>query len=568
MDGISRARAKRLAKEFFWVGAGQVAAIIGGLAGIRLLTQALSPASYGELALGMTAAALTQQVVLGPAAGAILRFFAPASETKQLGDYLKASRRLLAEGTLLLVAIATVSGLALVVFGQIKWLVLLLGAFLFSLLSGYCSAVDGMQNAARQRAVVAWHQGTGQWLRFSLALVLIAAFGASSSAAMLGYAIASALVLGSQIVLFRRKILAMLPAQSFPAQDGPGAWTGPMRDYAWPFALSGSFAPPADDGSVGRPLRRRADSRFVIVERREQSTVDHAKNRHGLTRCVAEFWRGILAGIERRGLRRRRRFLNLFGLDRDAGEARKNWRYESWRWSCVHLSAGSKSRRLLWVYRWTAQFFDPLQAVFAVRGLPRYFRDWRRYSRMPSAEAVRFLDSYPQLHDRSRATPFDPHYFYVSGWAMRRIVANRPAKHVDVGSHNLFANLLSAVVPVTFLDYRPLNAKLAGLECIGGNLLELPFADNSVESLSCLHVAEHIGLGRYGDPLDPGGTRKAARELARVLAKGGNLYFALPVGRPRVCFNAHRVHTPGQIRDFFTGLEHAEFSGVDDSGRF
>src|SRR2546430_11136457 len=89
LDGISRARAKRLAKEFFWVGAGQVAAIIGGLAGIRLLTQSLSPASYGELALGMTAAALTQQVVLGPAAGAILRFFAPATEAKQLGDYLK-----------------------------------------------------------------------------------------------------------------------------------------------------------------------------------------------------------------------------------------------------------------------------------------------------------------------------------------------------------------------------------------------------------------------------------------------------------------------------------------------
>src|SRR5207247_7755858 len=116
MDGISRARAKRLAKEFFWVGAGQVAAIVGGLAGIRLLTQALSPASYGELALGMTAASLTQQVVVGPAAGAILRFFAPATEAKQLGDYLKASRRLLAEGTLLLVAIATVSGLALLLF--------------------------------------------------------------------------------------------------------------------------------------------------------------------------------------------------------------------------------------------------------------------------------------------------------------------------------------------------------------------------------------------------------------------------------------------------------------------
>ena len=232
------------------------------------------------------------------------------------------------------------------------------------------------------------------------------------------------------------------------------------------------------------------------------------------------------------------------------------------------MNAGVKSRRVLWLYRWAAQFFDPLLAVNAVRALPRYFRDWRRYSRMPSAEAVRFSDSYPQLHDRSRATPFDPHYFYVSGWAMRRIVADRPARHVDVGSHNLFANLLSAVVPVTFLDYRPLNARLAGLECVGGSILELPFAEHSVQSLSCLHVAEHIGLGRYGDPLDPEGTQKAARELTRVLAAGGRLYFALPVGRPRVCFNAHRVHSPDAIRQLFSGLHLVEFSGVHDDGRF
>jgi len=75
-------------------------------------------------------------------------------------------------------------------------------------------------------------------------------------------------------------------------------------------------------------------------------------------------------------------------------------------------------------------------------------------------------------------------------------------------------------------------------------------------------------LGRYGDPLDPEGTKKAARELARVLAGGGRLYFALPVGRPRVCFNAHRVHSPEAIREFFCDLELVEFSGVHDDGRF
>ncbi len=80
----------------------------------------------------------------------------------------------------------------------------------------------------------------------------------------------------------------------------------------------------------------------------------------------------------------------------------------------------------------------------------------------------------------------------------------------------------------------------------------------------------HIGLGRYGDPLDPEGTIKAINELKRVLvlAVGGNLYFSLPVGSPRLCFNAHRIHSPGQILEYFSDLKLVEFSGVDDKGNF
>jgi FkbM family methyltransferase len=96
----------------------------------------------------------------------------------------------------------------------------------------------------------------------------------------------------------------------------------------------------------------------------------------------------------------------------------------------------------------------------------------------------------------------------------------------------------------------------------------MPFEDRSLESVSCLHVAEHIGLGRYGDPLDPFGTRKAATELQRVVAPGGQLLFALPVGRPRVCFNAHRVHSPNDVAAMFPELDLVEFSGVDDRANF
>lgn len=220
------------------------------------------------------------------------------------------------------------------------------------------------------------------------------------------------------------------------------------------------------------------------------------------------------------------------------------------------------------VRRWLLPILDPIKAVKGGLAYPRFFADWRNYLTLPGAELIRFADVYPQLHDRTSTTAIDAHYFYTNGWAMRRIVAQLPAQHVDIASQTMFVNLLSAVLSVTFVDYRPLEVGMNGLTNCSGDILNLPFDDGSVVSLSCLHVAEHIGLGRYGDPLNPHGTRQACTELQRVLAPGGNLYFVLPVGIPRVCFNAHRIHAPEAIVKFFSKLELVEVSGVHDDGRF
>ena len=187
-----------------------------------------------------------------------------------------------------------------------------------------------------------------------------------------------------------------------------------------------------------------------------------------------------------------------------------------------------------------------------------------RSTRSAEVEAVRRSGALSTLAPPSR----EAGGFRDYARAMRRIVPTRPRLHVDIGSQIIFANLLAGVIPVVFVDYRPLNAKLSGLTCLGGSLLGLPFADRSLSSVSCLHVIEHIGLGRYGDPLDPEGTRKALRQLARVLSPGGNLFLATPVGKTRLCFNAHRIHLAEAIREMVPELELVEFSGVHDNGRY
>ncbi len=214
----------------------------------------------------------------------------------------------------------------------------------------------------------------------------------------------------------------------------------------------------------------------------------------------------------------------------------------------------------------------PLIRTKIISGLskyPRYIIDCWKYSKMEGAESIKLVDTYPCLFDKTSKTGVDSHYFYQDLWAFRKIYSLKPELHVDVGSNAKFVGFLTAITQVHFVDIRPLEvSNIENLENIKGSILDLPYENGSLSSISCLHVAEHIGLGRYGDPLEPLGTKKAATELSRCLAKGGNLFFALPVGRSRLCFNAHRIHSPGQILDYFRDLKLVELSGSTDQKVF
>ena len=199
-----------------------------------------------------------------------------------------------------------------------------------------------------------------------------------------------------------------------------------------------------------------------------------------------------------------------------------------------------------------------------------FLKDFSTFREMSSHESrfsMLWRDRRPILNENTDFTDFDTHYVYHTAWAARVVAKIKPKKHIDISSSLYFSTIVSAFVPVEFYDYRPADIKLDNFSSGEANLLSLPFQDNSIESLSCLHVMEHIGLGRYGDPLDPAGDLKAFKEISRVVAKGGNFIFAVPVGKPRICFNAHRIYSYDQIVSYFDQFEIKEFSLIPDNAK-
>ena len=88
--------------EGIWVAIGQITAIAGALAGMRLITEILNPAAYGELALGLTMANLANQTIMGPLGNGISRYYAPAVQKGNAALAAavdKALAELMADGT-------------------------------------------------------------------------------------------------------------------------------------------------------------------------------------------------------------------------------------------------------------------------------------------------------------------------------------------------------------------------------------------------------------------------------------------------------------------------------------
>jgi hypothetical protein len=151
----------------------------------------------------------------------------------------------------------------------------------------------------------------------------------------------------------------------------------------------------------------------------------------------------------------------------------------------------------------------------------------------------------------------------------RKVFERSPSHHVDVGSRlDGFVAHVASYRSIEVLDIRPVTKKVHNIVF---HQFDLMNPDGKFEaccdSLSCLHTLEHLGLGRYNDPIMVDGYEKGFNALWSILKPGGVLYLSVPIGKQRIEFNAHRVFAVNTILALAEGkFNLLDFSYVDDGG--
>lgn len=213
--------------------------------------------------------------------------------------------------------------------------------------------------------------------------------------------------------------------------------------------------------------------------------------------------------------------------------------------------------------------FDPRKTA-SLLYYPKFKKQLNEFKRLGGVVTNRYMI----LQDfADQAGTAGGHYFHQDLLVASFINQKNPIRHIDVGSRiDGFVAHVASFRKIEIIDVRSL--KDTGHENIifmKANLMaEQNCPTEITDSLSCLHVIEHFGLGRYGDPLDPNGHIKGFNNLLRMLKINGTLFISFPIGHQNeVHFNAHRVFHYKDIFKWANVIDSVKlerFDYVDDTG--
>lgn len=163
-----------LAIELIWVVTGQLASIIFGFVFIRILTDNLSPAEYGQLSLIVTLGALVCVVPAAYFITSIERMYSLSVEQNEQYEYYAAIKQMAKKsGSLSLIILVAMLIIFKVLYPSYwEWRGAVFLAALFTIISGYSTALTSIFNAARERSLVAAYISVDALLKVLLTSIL------------------------------------------------------------------------------------------------------------------------------------------------------------------------------------------------------------------------------------------------------------------------------------------------------------------------------------------------------------------------------------------------------------
>lgn len=200
--------------------------------------------------------------------------------------------------------------------------------------------------------------------------------------------------------------------------------------------------------------------------------------------------------------------------------------------------------------------FQPLK-LLSLRGLPTYLRELATYRRLqrrlPDALEAS-LQLAPMLSDRTGGAGAGRSlYFLQDLLCSSRVLGRSACRHLDIGSRiDGFVAQVAASRAIDVLDIRPLERPpTPHLRFRRGDILHPPAElEKQYDLVTSLHALEHVGLGRYGDPIVPDGFERALANAAAFVNPGGSLMISLPVAemdQNLVQFNSQRLFAHSRL---------------------
>lgn len=222
---------------------------------------------------------------------------------------------------------------------------------------------------------------------------------------------------------------------------------------------------------------------------------------------------------------------------------------------------------------------NPIKTLRFARALPWLFRDYIAFIRR--TRSAQYHKDWKTIHwslfaqDKySESGSQNSLYFLQDLECSQYVVSKGYQNHIDIGSRvDGFLAQIATTRKVTALDIRDSTRKIKNIHFKKGDILDIDCAlERRFDLTTSLHALEHVGLGRYGDKIDPDGMFKALTNCRRLTMTGGETLIALPVidGEKNIIeFNAQRLIASKNyiehMRHFFGSDQLAWWMCIDEN---